>query len=430
MQPLFQTDMLEATRLTREGRLEEAMALLQGTRRASPPVAPHGAPKTASRNSARGPQPLIDMVPPSAASGGAWTSPFTKAAPDSGKAGVTPSPEVPSVLRGLMDRMGGLGARNGTGVRLDTTLKAKLGTGLGAAAGQPPVPLPEGARFEEHVYVNEAGSRPYKLYVPSTHHGEPLPLVVMLHGCTQSPDDFAAGTRMNEIAEELGFLVAYPGQTQAANMQKCWNWFNAADQRRDQGEPSLIAGITRSIMQDLPVEPGQVYIAGLSAGGAKAAIMGATYPDLYAAVGVHSGLACGAARDMASAFAAMKQGGGASGVRAGSGQPVPTIIFHGDRDTTVHPVNGDEVAIQARAGAAHRTVVEQGRSQGGMAFTRTVHRDDAGRAMLEQWVLHGAGHAWSGGSANGSYTDPRGPDASRELVRFFLEHDALAKPHL
>jgi poly(hydroxyalkanoate) depolymerase family esterase len=330
-----------------------------------------------------------------------------------------------------MDRMGGLSATAaGSGAGLSGNRMRKLGGAFGGATQQALVAVPDGARFEERAFTNGAGSRPYKLYVPSTYVGQPLPLVVMLHGCTQSPDDFAAGTGMNELAEELGFLVAYPGQTQAANMQKCWNWFSAADQQRDQGEPALIAGITRTVAEEFVVNRGQVYIAGLSAGGAAAAIMGATYPDLYTAVGVHSGLACGAAQDMVSAFGAMKQGSGVGGVRAGSGQPIPTIIFHGDRDTTVHPVNGDEVATQARAGARHKTEVDRGVSQGGMKFTRTVHRDRAGRVMLEQWVLHGAGHAWSGGSASGSYTDPKGPEASREMMRFFLEHDTPIRPRV
>jgi poly(hydroxyalkanoate) depolymerase family esterase len=252
--------------------------------------------------------------------------------------------------------------------------------------------------------------------------------VVMLHGCTQSPDDFAAGTKMNELAEEYGVLVAYPGQPSSANHLKSWNWFNVGDQQRDQGEPSLIAGITRQIMRDFPVEPGRVYIAGLSAGGAAAAIMGSTYPDLYAAVGVHSGLACGAASDLPSAVAAMRQGGSpaAGGSRRHGGSGVPTIVFHGDRDTTVNPVNGDQVIAQAKAAADLRTAVSRGEAPGGLSYTRTVHADEIGRPMLEQWVLHGAGHAWSGGSSAGSYTEPRGPDASREMIRFFLQHATIA----
>ena len=423
MPPPSQTDMMEATRLTREGRLEEAMAVLQGTLRAHPSVPPARTASEAGAGPRRPGPPLLDLVPPLEGSGGAWTAPRGEDAPAPGGQGSPSSPGMPELLRGL----GGL--RGGLGQDLGKTLRGQLGR-LPGGAGQPaPLPLPEGARFEEHVHASAAGSRPYKLYVPSSFEGRALPLVVMLHGCTQSPDDFAAGTRMNELAEEFGFFVAYPGQTQAANMSKCWNWFNAADQQRGQGEPSLIAGITQEVMRAVPVQEGRVYVAGLSAGGAKAAIMAATYPELYAAVGVHSGLACGAARDMPSAFSAMKQGGSATtGLRPGhtarSGPSVPTIVFHGDRDTTVHPINGDEVAAQASGGAAHRTEVERGRSQGGMAFTRTVHRDESGRAVLEQWLLHGAGHAWSGGSTAGSYTDPLGPDASREMVRFFLDHPA------
>jgi poly(hydroxyalkanoate) depolymerase family esterase len=279
-----------------------------------------------------------------------------------------------------------------------------------------------GGRFLARKFSNHAGTRPYKLYIPGSYRPEDrVPLIVMLHGCTQSPDDFAAGTRMNEVAETHACIVAYPGQTAAANTQRCWNWFNETDQRRDSGEPSLIAGITREVMSDYAIHPRRVCVAGLSAGGAAAAIMGDAYPDLYAAIGVHSGLACGVARDMPSAFAAMKQGG--AGFKTGPAT-VPVIVFHGDRDTTVNPRNGDAVAAQARDSSL-RSHTEEGRVPGGHAWRRTIHLDAEGRTMVEQWLIRGAGHAWSGGSPAGSFTDPRGPDASREMLRFFLEHPRI-----
>jgi poly(hydroxyalkanoate) depolymerase family esterase len=279
----------------------------------------------------------------------------------------------------------------------------------------------QGARFLVRTFSNQAGSRPYKLYIPTGYHGQSVPLIIMLHGCTQSPDDFAAGTRMNLAAETHTCLVAYPGQTSAANMQKCWNWFNAADQRRGGDEPSLIAGITRQVMHDYSVDPKQVYVAGLSAGGAAASIMGHTYPDLYAAVGVHSGLACGAARDMQSAFAAMQHGGDGR-ARFDNQRVVPTIVFHGERDATVNARNGDAVVEQAMQGRPFRIRHESGHVPNGHAYRRTLYMDGDGKTMAENWVVRGAGHAWFGGSPAGSYTDPRGPDATAEMLRFFLEH--------
>ncbi|MCO5101547.1 MAG: PHB depolymerase family esterase [Burkholderiaceae bacterium] len=317
--------------------------------------------------------------------------------------------------------------------------------------------------FLSRSFTNDAGTRGYKLYVPTSCEAggeERVPLVVMLHGCTQSPDDFAHGTRMNELAEQHGFLVAYPGQTPDANRSKCWNWFKSEDQERDAGEPSLIAGITREVIAAYRVDPRRVFVAGLSAGAAMAVVLGATYPETFAAVGAHSGVPYGAAHDMPSAFAAMNGGTPMLGKppfdmpelaglpefaalrelvsrrssaatkkrhRAPVLHPVPTIVFHGDQDHTVNVRNGAEIVEQAataaasgRSGAAGlRRIVQQGASREGRSFERTIFADAENRPVVEQWVLHGAGHAWSGGSPSGSYTDPRGPDASAEMVRFF-----------
>jgi poly(hydroxyalkanoate) depolymerase family esterase len=297
-------------------------------------------------------------------------------------------------------------------------------------------PAREDGEFITRTYANAAGSREYKVYIPAAYHDQALPLVVMLHGCKQDPDDFAAGTRMNALAEEHGFLVAYPAQAGKANVSDCWNWFDTKHQKRDAGEPSLIAGITREVVAAYGLDARRVYIAGLSAGGAMAVIMGTTYPDLYAALGIHSGLPYEAAADVPSAFAAMR-GDRSKDVRRksqrdASVRSTPTIVFHGDNDTTVHPSNGDELIAHASATSMEAKAcddrstepvarIEHGNT-GGRAYTRTTYRDAAGKAVLEQWLVHGAAHAWSGGSAEGSFSDPQGPDASREMVRFFLEH--------
>lgn len=261
------------------------------------------------------------------------------------------------------------------------------------------------------AFTNSAGTRAYKTYLPRRHAARGLPLIVMLHGCKQNPDDFAAGTRMNHLAEELGFAVVYPAQSGKANVSACWNWFQPGHQRREAGEPSLIAGITREVVARHHLDARRVYVAGLSAGGAMAAVMGTTYPELYCAMGIHSGLGYASARDLPSALAAMK---GKPGRKNRGGNSVPMIVFHGDRDTTVHPSNGEHVMTDTLE------KVEKGYANG-RAYTRTTHWNASGEPVLEHWLVHGAGHAWSGGSASGSYTDPLGPDASREMLRFFNE---------
>ena len=301
----------EAARLTRAGRLDEATTIL----------------RQSLDGTKTGPTLAFDPMPR------------------------TGQAQALSVLDGLGETLRGVLSKGGIEVG-----------GQGPVQGQPRGEARDSGRFQERRFNNKAGSRPYKLYVPANHRGSSA-LVVMLHGCTQSPDDFAAGTRMNSLAEEHGFLVAYPAQIASANNAKCWNWFNPGDQIRDCGEPSLIAGITREVMDMHGIDPGRVYVAGMSAGGAAAAILGDAYPDLYAAIGVHSGLACGVANDLPSGFAAMRNGGipRAGGAATKDARLVPTIVFHGTRDSTVHPSNADAVVAQRMSAAKLSMSVEQNR---------------------------------------------------------------------
>ena len=256
---------------------------------------------------------------------------------------------------------------------------------------------------------------------PQAAAGRSLPLVVMLHGCTQDPDDFAAGTRMNALAEAEGFFVLYPAQAPRSNSHKCWNWFVPGDQRRGAGEPALLAGMTRHVMQAHAVDPDRVYVAGLSAGGAMAAILAREYPDLFAAAGIHSGLPAGAASDVGSAFQVMK-----SGASARPTASAPVVVFHGDADGTVAAANGDAVIASVLGALPKGERTEGAGVAGGRSFRHTVWRAAGAAAdapsLAEQWRVGGAGHAWSGGSAAGSYAEPAGPDASREMLRFFLAH--------
>jgi poly(hydroxyalkanoate) depolymerase family esterase len=395
MNDQMQNGMAEATRLTQQGRLDEATAAIQRA------LGGTFAPAASTDGNADEPievtSRLIKGSPHEQTNGGHTASRGPNAA-----TWTTPGPTL--LTRGV---------------------QRPPGTKVGR-----PASVPEGGRFVERSYTNGAGTRSYKLYIPSSYTGQAVPLIVMLHGCTQNPDDFATGTRMNALAEEHTFLVAYPAQAGNANMQKCWNWFQASDQQRGRGEPSIIAGITGQVVEEYNVAEGRVYIAGMSAGGAMAAIMGATYPDLYAAIGVHSGLAPGSAHDMPSAFTAMRQGGPVTVRTETSGgertEIVPTIVFHGDRDTTVHPRNGDRLLAHldgGRNGSSPRVRTRQGQVPGGYEYTtRFTYYDADGRAIVERWSVHGLAHAWSGGSYPGSYTDPRGPDASAEMVRFFEQH--------
>ena len=296
--------------------------------------------------------------------------------------------------------------------------------GGSAPLGAQPQPQVAGQQMLRGRFTAAAGSRDYLLHLPpqAAGGGTGLSLVVMLHGCTQTPADFAAGTGMNELADRHGLVILYPAQSQLANRSGCWNWFEPRDQRAGQGEPSIIAGMVREVIDRYGIAQDRVFVAGLSAGGAMAAILAAAYPELFSAVAVHSGLRAGAAQDLPSALAAMKRG--AAGKAAGEGGPqARTIVFHGRQDRTVHPANGRQVVEAALAAFPAGNLSlrqENGRSPGGRSYLRSVHADASGVPMVEQWEVQGAGHAWAGGRRDGSYTDPAGPDASRAIVEFFL----------
>ncbi len=284
-----------------------------------------------------------------------------------------------------------------------------------------PLDIPDGAQFLTSAHQGNSGSRAYRTYIPASADAGASAIVMMLHGCTQTPEDFAIGTGMNALADRDGFIVIYPEQSRGANAQSCWNWFSPNDQRRDRGEPEILAGIARMAMAQYDVPSDRTFVAGLSAGAAMAVILGHTYPDVFAAAGVHSGLPYGAAKDVASAFAAM------AGQRPGhaaepQGPGIRTIVFHGSADSTVQACNGETIARSAeRHGPSPSLQSTRKGTASGRSYTAMICTGPDGRDHLEHWVIDGLGHAWSGGRPGGSYTDPRGPDASAEMIRFFLE---------
>lgn len=274
--------------------------------------------------------------------------------------------------------------------------------------------------FVARTHKGPFGGLDYKLYVAASAVRGEASLIVMLHGCTQDPDDFARGTRMNALAEEHGLIVAYPAQGRSANPQGCWNWFDRKHQKRGAGEPALIAGMVEELAAEFGVAKGGIFAAGLSAGGAMAEVLAATYPELFSAIGVHSGLAYGAATNVPSAFQAMK--GKAkprppmSAGEAESAAAVRKIVFHGSADATVAPANGARIFADAAGTSSIQTAAMQAN---GRRVVVTTANAPGGRAQAEHWVVEGLGHAWSGGDRTGSYSDASGPDASREMLRFF-----------
>ncbi len=276
------------------------------------------------------------------------------------------------------------------------------------------------ARFVARTHRGAAGSLSYKLYVPDAPQRANPALLLMLHGCGQDPDDFARGTRMNEVADELGFIVAYPRQSRLANPAGCWNWFDSRHQGRGAGEPAKLAELALALAREFGVDSERTFVAGLSAGGAMAEILARTYPDVFEAAGIHSGLPYRAARDALASFAAM-QGDAPPPPAPPASDATRRIVLHGGADASVHPVNGERVLESAqRSRNPLRRTQTQWRIDSG-EVRRTILSDADGRAKVEHWFVEGGGHAWFGGDSRGSYTEAVGLDASRVMARFFLK---------
>ena len=314
------------------------------------------------------------------------------------------------------------------GEHTDRTKLPSLNSNLAKFSGAamyprtPEIEVPDGAIFREDTFTCASGSRKYNLYVPASAADGASGVVMMLHGCTQSPEDFASGTGMNALADRDGFVIIYPAQSRGDNAQSCWNWFSRGDQRRGRGEPAILAGLAQKVCDDHGVTRDNTFVAGFSAGAAMAVILGETYSDVFAAVGAHSGLPAGAAKDVASAFTAMAGNALESPDPVLADDHVRTILFHGSADRTVHPANSDGIARRARHGGPRQSVETSicGEVKG-RSYSREISSNADGNAMVERWTVEGQGHAWSGGQPAGSYTDPKGPDASAEMIRFFFE---------
>ena len=428
--PSFAAQLGQATQMVRSGRLAEATQVIQHALSGKAGMAPFDTEAAVTAAPATATQPQRHAAAAwrrhSHGAGATDVEDAVLIEPDLPRK--PPQSQHPGALKTVRATLAALSGMTAAPVGTDTARTPSPGP---IHAKRPTAPEQPGS-FGRVTLVHEGVSHSYHLYVPTgAASGEAMPVVLMLHGCTQNPEDFATGTGMNQAAGLAGALVVYPAQPNHANPKACWNWFTPEHQQRERGEPGLLVAMLRDVMARHPVDPRRVYVAGLSAGGAMAALLAREYPELFAAVGVHSGLPAGAAHNMMGALSAMKSGAKGLAREAPAARPrdLPAlIVFHGDADRTVSPRNSTQLieAAVKQQGAVQRDA-HPGQSAAGQRYTRTVFRTpDAGEpsggcaARIEQWTLHGAGHAWSGGASAGSHTDPRGVSATQEMLRFFL----------
>ncbi|MGE3287759.1 MAG: PHB depolymerase family esterase [Pseudonocardia sp.] len=294
-------------------------------------------------------------------------------------------------------------------------------------------------RWLRDVHAGPAGRRVFDVYVPAGRRRGRLPVVLLLHGCLQTADEFAHASRFPQVADRNGVLLVVAHQERYHQPRRCWRWYEAAHQERDAGEPGILAGIVAQVLDERErwrADPARVYVAGISAGGAMALILAAAYPDVFAAAGVHSAPPYRAATRLTEALTAMAGRGSVPHPAAGD-RMAPVVCLQGSEDTVVRPANGDRVIEQwlaHRAAADHgatRTVRSRrfrGRTADGTRYAVRRWYTARGRVSLEYWSVQGLEHAWSGGQPGGSFADPRGPRAATVMWRFFRRHRLAGRP--
>ncbi|MES2977515.1 MAG: PHB depolymerase family esterase [Pseudomonadota bacterium] len=428
-------ELAKATELTRGGRLAEATRLIQKALGLKSERASSHNEKPTAHSDGKGP-----TLRPTGRADLDRSAPANEAAEDIGFREIEKPPPAPSVdkdaVKPAADGEHAQAAREKLDDITPDVQERPVPEVPAPVSRDVPAPAkPRPASFTAHEFAFGPERYVYRLYLPSLEDeaaAAELPLVVLLHGCKQDAADFALGTAMNELAESEKCIVLYPEQLAKANSMRCWNWFETAHQGRDAGEPAMLVTLVRQVQKKYHADPSRTYVAGLSAGGAMAAMVAALYPEAFAAVGVHSGLPPGAAHDVISAFSAMRKGARKShGSTSKHEAQMPTIVFHGDADATVHPDNGDQIVAAAVATlkAAGVPLKKVKRTQVAVASTppdrssvQTIYTDPEGKSFVEYWAVASGPHAWSGGDSAGSFTDPQGPSASRAMLRFFLQH--------
>jgi len=306
----------------------------------------------------------------------------------------------------------------------------------------------EAGRIESGSYYSFNGMRSYKVFLPSNHsestnHGK-IPVIIALHGCMQDSESFAAGTRLNEWAEKLGFAVYYPEQSKFFNIYNCWNWFLPTNQMKNTGEAELIMGGLKKVTREFSLNKDKTFLLGMSSGGAVVSILANCYPRSFQAVATHHGTMYKAASDVFSAKEVVYNGSKiAPEVAAAKGyscsgftpkkNPLPAVIIHGSRGAVMRAIHATQVESELRI---FNDYLDNGIRDNSLDDEMTFEKftpdnlysydvvtwSHRGRPYIKRYMIETLGHAWSGGDNQYEFNDPHGPDATKIILDFFSEY--------